>query len=85
KVGVTTFVMRNKEALAILKPYKNGIVLNRIRFEEEIRSMSDLKLPAKPKTKAKEQEVANQLIKQQTEKFDISAYKDTYTDKLMKV
>lgn len=85
KVGVTTFVMRNKEALAILKPYKNGILLNRIRFEEEIRSMSDLKLPAKPKTKAKEQAVANQLIQQQTEKFDISSYKDTYSGKLMKL
>ena len=27
KVGVTTFVLRNKEGLAILKPYKNVIVL----------------------------------------------------------
>ena len=32
KVGVTTFVLRNKEGLAILKPYKNVIVLNRIPF-----------------------------------------------------
>lgn len=85
KVGVTTFVMRNKEALAILKAYKKGIVLNRIRFEEEIRDMSDLKLPAQTKTKPKEAAIAKQLIEQQTEKFDISAYKDTYTGKLMKV
>jgi DNA end-binding protein Ku len=84
KVGVTTFVMRNKEALAILKPYKNVIVLNRIRFEEEIRDMSGLKVPPLVKTKAKEQAIANQLIDQQTEKFDISRYRDTYTDKLLK-
>ncbi|HLP21396.1 MAG TPA: Ku protein [Chitinophagales bacterium] len=84
KVGVTTFVMRNKEGLAILKPYKKVIVLNRIRFEEEIRDMDDLKLPPLAKTKPKEQAVANQLIEQQTEKFDISAYKDTYTAKLLK-
>ncbi|OMP74388.1 Ku protein, partial [[Flexibacter] sp. ATCC 35208] len=37
KVGVTSFVLRNKESLAILKPYKNVILLNRIRFEQEIR------------------------------------------------
>ncbi len=37
KVGVSTFVMRNKEALAILRPEKNVIVLNKIRFEQEIR------------------------------------------------
>lgn len=84
KVGVTTFVMRNKEGLAILKPYKKVIVLNRIRFEEEIRDMNDLKLPPLVKTKPKEQAVANQLIEQQTEKFDISNYKDTYSAKLLK-
>ena len=32
KVGVSTFVMRNKEALAILRPDNNVIVLNKIRF-----------------------------------------------------
>lgn len=85
KVGVTSFVMRNKEGLAILKPYKKVIVLNRIRFEEEIRDMSDLKVPPLTKTKPKEQAIANQLINQQTEKFDISKYKDTYSAKLMKV
>lgn len=84
KVGVTSFVMRNKEGLAILKPYKKTIVLNRIRFEEEIRDTDDLKVPALTKVKPKEQAVANQLINQQTEKFNISAYKDTYTAKLMK-
>jgi len=84
KVGVTSFVMRNKEGLAILKPYKKVIVLNRIRFEEEIRDTDDLKVPALTKTKPKEQAIANQLINQQTEKFNISKYKDTYTAKLMK-
>ncbi len=84
KVGVTSFVMRNKEGLAILKPYKKVIVLNRIRFEEEIRDMDDLKVPALTKAKPKEQAIANQLINQQTEKFNITQYKDTYTAKLMK-
>jgi DNA end-binding protein Ku len=83
KVGVTTFVMRNKEALAILKPYKKVIVLNRIRFEEEIRDASSLNLPDIIKAKTKEQAIANQLIEQQTEKFDISRYRDTYTEKLL--
>lgn len=33
KVGITIFVLRNKEGLAILKSYKNVIVLNRIRIK----------------------------------------------------
>ncbi len=85
KVGVTTFVLRNKESLAILKPYQNVIVLNRIRFQEEIRSASDLKLPAVSNAKTKELTMANKLIEQLTEKFNISRYKDTYTSKLLKV
>jgi DNA end-binding protein Ku len=85
KIGVSTFVMRNKESLAIIKPYGKALVLNRMRFEEEIRSLDDLNLPPIEKRKPKEQEMAKQLIEQLTEKFDISAYKDTYTEKLMKI
>ena len=84
KVGVTTFVLRNKEGLAILKPYQKVIVLNRIRFEEEIRDTSELKLPPVTKAKTKELQMADKLIDQLTEKFDIAKYKDTYTQKLLK-
>jgi DNA end-binding protein Ku len=85
KVGVTTFVLRKKEALAILKPYEKVIVLNRIRFEEEIRETSELKLPPVSKTKTKEMDMADKLIEQLTEKFSIAKYKDTYTSKLLKI
>lgn len=85
KVGIATFVMRTKESLVVLKPYHDIIILNRIRFEEEIRSEEDLKIPKPEKTKSKEVEMANKLIDQLTEKFSIAKYKDTYTEKLLKV
>jgi DNA end-binding protein Ku len=85
KVGVAEFVMRNKEALAIVKPYKKVIVLNRIRFEEEILASDKLQLPPIEKTKTKELEVAKQLIEHLTEKFDISKYRDTYSEKLLQI
>jgi DNA end-binding protein Ku len=47
--------------------------------------MGELKLPPVQKAKTKEQEVALQLINQLTVKFDISKYKDTYTEKLLKI
>jgi DNA end-binding protein Ku len=59
--------------------------LNRIRFEEEIRATTDLKLPAKAEVKANELKMAVSLIEQLSGKFDISKYKDTYSDELMKV
>lgn len=83
KVGVTSFVMRNREALAILKPYEDVIVLNKIRFQEEIREAADLKVPPVSKARTKEQEMAMKLVDQLTEKFDISKFRDTYSDKLM--
>lgn len=85
KVGVTSFVLRNKESLAILKPYKKAIVLNRIRFEQEIRDTGELKLPPISKAKSKEIDMANKLIDQLTEKFDISNFKDEYTAKLLEI
>jgi DNA end-binding protein Ku len=85
KVGVATFVMRSKESVAVLKTHGDAIVLNRIRYAEEIRSEKDLNLPEKTAVKANEMEMAVALINQLTGKFDIKKYKDTYTDELMKV
>ena len=85
KVGIATFVMRNKETLAILRATEKVIVLNRIRFEEEIRDPSELTLPAKTEVKAAELKMAVTLIDQLSEKFDIKKYKDTYSADLLKV
>ncbi|MEO7044695.1 MAG: Ku protein, partial [Ferruginibacter sp.] len=85
KVGVATFVMRNKEALAILRPDGDVIVLNKIRFEEEIRDPKELALPTNTEVKPAEMKMAITLIDQLTGKFDISKYKDTYNDELLKL
>ncbi len=85
KVGVSTFVMRNKEALAILRPDKNVIVLNKIRFEQEIRNPEELTLPKNTEVKSAELKMAITLIDQLTGKFDISKYKDTYNGELLKL
>ncbi len=85
KVGVATYVMRNKEALAILRPEGNVIVLNKIRFEQEIRDPEELTLPKNTEVKPAELKMAISLIDQLTAKFDISKYKDTYNDQLLQV
>ncbi len=82
--GVGTFVMRNKEALGILRPYNDILLFQRIRYEEEIRKTSELTIP-KRTVKPAELKMAVTLIDQLSEKFDISAYKNTYSAKLMKI
>jgi len=85
KIGVATFVMRSKESLAILKATKDLIILNRIRFAEEIREFKELALPEKAEVKPAELQMAVTLINQLTGKFDISQYKDTYNAELLRL
>lgn len=84
KLGVATFVMRQKENLALIGVYKNVIVLHVIRFAEEIRDAKEIKL-SKTKTSDKEIKMAESLIENYTEKFDFNKYKDVYNKQLMKI
>ena len=84
KAGLGSFVLRTKESLCLIKPVGDVLVVNRIRFAQEIRQTDDLKIPA-ASIKPAEMKMATELIKQLTGEFDISKYKDTYTEKLMKI
>jgi DNA end-binding protein Ku len=84
KLGLATFVMRQKENLSLIGVYKDMLVLHVIRFSDEIRDGSGLKLP-KTKVSKKEVDMALSLIDQYTEKFDFEKYKDIYNDQLMKI
>jgi DNA end-binding protein Ku len=85
KVAVGNFVMRSKESLCVLKPMENAILLQQIRFAQEIRNINDLDIPNKLTIKTGEMQMALALIDQLTAKFDISKYKDTYSDQLLKL
>lgn len=84
KLGVATFVMRQKENLALVGVYKGALVLHIIRFEDEIRDTAILELP-KTKVVTKELDMAVSLIDQYTEKFDFTKFKDVYNEQLLKI
>ena len=84
KAGIGVFVMHKREHVCMIKATNNVLILNRIRFAEEIRSYKDLNLPA-AKSKPGELKMAMNLIDQLSTKFDPSKYKDEYTSKLMKI
>jgi DNA end-binding protein Ku len=84
KAGVGLFVMHNREHVCIIKASANVIVLNRIRFAQEIRSPKDLDLPAS-KAKPEELKMAVNLINQLTQPFNVSKFKDDYSEKLLKI
>ncbi len=84
KAGLGSIVIRARESLCIIKNLDGVLVLNKIRFEEEIRETTDLKIPS-ASVKPAELKMAVELINSLSEPFDISAYRDTYSDKLMKL
>lgn len=84
KLGVATFVMRQKEHLSLLGVYKNALVLHVIRFQDEIRDPGLLELPS-DKVSKREVDMAISLIDQYTETFEFTKFKDIYNDQLIKI
>lgn len=84
KAGFGSFVLRNKENLCVIAPREKILVLHKIRWAQEIRSVEDLTIPGGT-SKPAEMKMAMQLIDSLSGKFDIHTYKDTYSDELMKL
>ncbi len=84
KLGVATFVMRQKEHLSLIGVYEDALVLHVIRFEDEIRDTAELELP-KEKIGKKELDMAISLIEQYTEDFDFGRFADVYNEQLLKI
>ena len=85
KVGIASFVMRNKENLALLRPADKLLILHRLHFAEEVRKAEDIIILEQQEIKDKELEMAVTLINQLSGSFDINQYKNTYTEELMKL
>lgn len=84
KVGLSRFVMRSQEHLSVIRPRENYLLLQQLRFEEELRSPAEIKVPDGARISPKELTMALELIKQYSEPFDISQYEDEYKKELMK-
>jgi len=83
--GLATFVMRTAENLCMVRAKDNLLLLNKLRFEEEIRSPEDLNIPENLKLTKAELDMALQLIKLNSTPFDIKNFKDEYKQELLKI
>lgn len=82
KVAVVQFVFHNRLHLGVLKVHEDILLLNQIRFQSEIRSSKELKIPEKEKVAAKELNMAAKLIEQLVDSFNPEKFKDTYAEDL---
>lgn len=87
KLAVATFVLRSRQHVAALMPVDKVIVLNTLRFQEEIQPHPDVAAAAAKKASAgsgKELQMALKLIEEMTDGWQPEAFEDTYRHDLMK-
>lgn len=84
KVGVASFVLRQREHLGVLIVEDDVLILQELRFADEIRSSDALAIPAKGRHAKKEVTMAMDLIDSMTEHFEPKKYKDSYKRELEK-
>lgn len=83
-VGIAEFMLRNRVHVCALKAYDDILLLNQMRYQDEIRVLPEVE-GKNVRISPKEVQLAVKLIEQLTEKFDPSAFKDTYIDELEKI
>jgi DNA end-binding protein Ku len=83
KIAIATFVMRGKQHLATVYPLENALVLNTLRFADEIAETKEIDVPS-ASLASKEIAMAERLIEEMVGPWKPEAFEDTYRHDLMK-
>jgi len=84
RVGIAKVVIRNKQHLACLRPYRDVLVLETMYYADEVREPAEL-APPKAELRKAEVEMARSLVENLTAEFDPAKYDDRYRHELMKL
>jgi len=82
KLALATFVLHERQHLAVIKPVGRALVLEQMRYLSDLREPGELHLPTDKDVSSKELEMALKLVKQETKPFIAEDFKDTYTEEL---
>src|SRR5437764_1225382 len=86
KVGLAKVVLRDREDLVAVFPHGDGIVLQKLRYPNEVRKMEDVpQLDATPKLDKKELTLATSLVEQMVTSFSDIDTVDHYHEALRKL
>ena len=85
KAGISKVIIRTRQHLAAVKANGNLLVLELMRFDDELVSPSAIHAPPEKATKPKELAMAKALVTQMSEDWDPERYTDDYRSALMKL
>ncbi|MGZ8287570.1 MAG: non-homologous end joining protein Ku [Telluria sp.] len=87
KIGIANVIIRVKQHLAALVCVGDTIVLNTLRYADEIRDTGELKVPSSESKAAaisdKELKMAMALVEGMSDEWDPAEYHDTYREDVM--
>lgn len=83
KVAVGRWAAKGKEQLVLIRPYKDGLMLHQMFYENEVRSFDEIERGARFEFKDVERELAKKLIAElSVDAFDAGKYKDDYAERV---
>ncbi len=84
-LGVGKVVLRDREVPLLLAPQDKGIVMYRLRYPHEVRSMSEVPMLAQVKADKDQLKLAKTLVDSMTIRFADIEMKDHYTEALKEI
>src|SRR5690554_5673909 len=86
KVGIANVVLRNKQHLAVVMPLGKALVMNTLRWADEVRGVEYLEMKDEALNddlNKRELDMAKRLVEDMTEEWNPDQYKDTFQDQIM--
>jgi DNA end-binding protein Ku len=84
-VGIGKIIIRQHQHLAGIKVVGDALVLEVMRFANELVNSNEYNFPARSNVRAQELKMAEQLVENLAQPFDPSRYTDDYRANLMKL
>lgn len=85
KIAIAKVVIKTRQHLAAIKPQERGLILELMRFPEEILETSEFKSPAVTKPGKSELAMAHKLIESMSGEWNPDMFHDDYHEMLEKV
>ena len=89
RIGIAQVVIRTKQHVAAIYPYKQAVMVHLLRYAEELRQPADFGIDedtvARQAIRPQELSMAQQLVESMSTTWDPSEFKDTYRDDLMEL
>ena len=83
KAGIGRIILRDREDVVLITPDKNGIIMYKLRYPRELRSIENVPDLEPVEIDDKQLELANTLVDSLSTTFDKVDFEDRYHDALM--